>query len=203
MNTNEQLLLEQWKTASELHRHMDNVTWQRFNFFMATNGVLLAALAALAGSGKLSAHPCPPLLTVLAIAIPGIGALLSIVAFFVQKRGQFYHYYRCRQAKLTEEALASLIGRRLLWLYERSLNEYVDDLQEIETIPTNETSQIDSRNREERICPKDDKPLPKELRLFFNWRLGRLPTHSVISWVALTFACFWIVVAVMSVSFYC
>jgi hypothetical protein len=39
------LLLEKWKMASQLHRHTDNEPWwQEFNYFVGLNSVLLSVL---------------------------------------------------------------------------------------------------------------------------------------------------------------
>jgi len=53
----EQLLLEKWKMASELHRHEDNVTWQKFNYFVTLNAALLTVLAVIWSSGQGVSEP--------------------------------------------------------------------------------------------------------------------------------------------------
>jgi len=116
----EELLLEQWKMASELHRHMDDMAWQRFNYFIATNGLLLTALGAIGKDAFDQASTLP--LRVLTIAIPMIGFLVSIVWSSIQRRGQHYQYYRCAQVRQAEEALR-IDGERILSLYQKNLNE--------------------------------------------------------------------------------
>jgi hypothetical protein len=128
----EHLLLEQWKMASELHRHMDNMAWQRFNYFVATNGLLVTALAAIGkdafGKDAFGKAPTDPV-KVIAIAIPVIGLVVSIVWSSIQCRGQYYQYYRSAQARQTEEAL-TIDGERILSLYQWDLDE-----QNLITVP--------------------------------------------------------------------
>jgi len=116
----EELLLEQWKMASELHRHMDNLAWQRFNYFMATNGLLVTALGAM-GRDAFD-ETCPAPVRVMTVAIAVIGLLISIVWGLIQRRGQHYQYYRGAQARQTEECLR-IAGERVLTLYEKALND--------------------------------------------------------------------------------
>jgi hypothetical protein len=125
----EKLLLRQWEMASELHRHMDNMAWQRFNYFTAINGVLLAALGAIVSSDTFNANSCPCFLKVVTAAIPVTGAFVSCVWFLIQKRGQGYHHYRGNQARQTEADL-KIGGERILTLYQKPLNEYVNSLNE-------------------------------------------------------------------------
>jgi hypothetical protein len=40
----EELLLNQLRIASELHRHMDDMVWQRFSYFVTLNGILVSVL---------------------------------------------------------------------------------------------------------------------------------------------------------------
>jgi len=164
----EELLLEQWKMASELHRHMDNMAWQRFNYFTATNGVLLAALGAIAASEGFNGNPPPCLLRMMTIAIPILGAFASSIWYFIQKRGQGYHHYRGIQAKQTEEAL-KIDGERILNLYEKNLNEYVESLDE------------------------QDTTFPPKFKRYLKSRVGKWRTHSLIGVVAFSLAVGWLV----------
>ena len=114
------LLLRQWEMASELHRHMDNMAWQRFNYFTAVNGVLLAGLGTIVTSGALdkSSHSC--LVSMMAIVIPVIGAVASWVWFLIQRRGKQYHHLRACQARQTEKHEALKVdGEQVLTLYDR------------------------------------------------------------------------------------
>jgi hypothetical protein len=121
------LLLEEWKMASELHRHMDNMAWQALNFFMATNGALFAILGAILISDKL-AHD--NLITLfIAVVISLVGLTISLLWAFIQIRQQLYQYYRGAQAKRAEEKL-KIDGERVLTLYEKNLNE-----QDLITVP--------------------------------------------------------------------
>lgn len=123
----ERLLLRQWEMASQLHRHMDNMAWQRFNYFTAINGVLLAALGAVVSSDPFNADARPCLLNVVTAAIPVTGAFVSWMWFLIQIRGRGYHHYRGNQARQTEARL-KIGGERVLTLYQKPLNEYVKGL---------------------------------------------------------------------------
>ena len=114
------LLLEEWKTASELHRHMDNMAWQALNFFIATNGALVAILGAVTISDKFGQNDHLPL--IIAAAISLVGVIISLLWAFIQRRQQLYQYYFVALAKRAEENL-KIDGERILTLYEKNLNE--------------------------------------------------------------------------------
>lgn len=70
----QELLLEQWKTASELHRHEDNLAWQKFNYFITLNGILVSAFGiVLSGSVTNQIDT-----KIASIAISGFGAFVSL-----------------------------------------------------------------------------------------------------------------------------
>jgi membrane protein YqaA with SNARE-associated domain len=116
------LLLRQWEIASELHRHMDNMAWQRFNYFTAINGVLLAGLGTIVTSSAFCRNPRPCLISVMTIVMPVIGAVVSWVWFFIQRRGKQYHHFRCDQAEQTEKNEALKVGgEQVLTLYKERL----------------------------------------------------------------------------------
>jgi hypothetical protein len=95
-----EFLLEQWKMASELLRHMDDMIWRRFDYFVALNTALLTAL------GFLWANERPPLLRLFgSILIPAVGLALSRSWATMHKRAQLYHAIRGIQAKRAEQAL--------------------------------------------------------------------------------------------------
>jgi hypothetical protein len=121
MNDREQLLLEQWKMASQLHQHMDNMAWRRASYFVAVNGVLLGVLGIVVAEFTFS-YRYPLFLGAAFVAIPFFGALISWVWAVVQKRVQLYHGYRLAQARQAEEAL-TMDGERVLTLLEKTLNE--------------------------------------------------------------------------------
>jgi hypothetical protein len=114
----EDLLLEQWKLASELHRHEDNLTWQKFNYFIATNGILVSVLGITWSDIVTNRHD----LKVIGVAISVFGAAISLVWSYVHKRGQLYQNYRIAQARDAERVL-TIGGERILRLYEKGLNE--------------------------------------------------------------------------------
>ena len=116
----ETLLLEQWKMASELHRHTDKIAWEGFNYFIATNGFLFIVLGAIVTSDSFKQRT--PLPLIMTVAIPIVGMIASSLWGFIQIRQQLYQYYRGAQAKQAEEAL-KIDGQRILTLYEKNLNE--------------------------------------------------------------------------------
>lgn len=103
MNKKEQLLLEQLKIASELHRHMDHMIWQRFNYFIALNGLLLSALTVIWFS-RADKTPLGFGLAITAV-IALFGGFVSFVWSKIQKRAQLYHRLRTTQARTAERAL--------------------------------------------------------------------------------------------------
>jgi ABC-type multidrug transport system fused ATPase/permease subunit len=163
MNDREQLLLEQWKMASQLHQHMDNVVWRRASYFVAVNGILLAILGSIA-SVTAFMYGTPLLLRVILVAVPFFGALISWVWAVVQKRAQLYRYYRTAQAKQAEEAL-TVNGERVLTLHEKNLNE-----QELDD-------------------PYLDKFKPY---LDESW-IGKMRTHDLVSAIAIILTTVWVV----------
>lgn len=112
------LLLEQWKTASEIHRHEDNLTWQKFNYFVAVNGLLLSVLIVnwkdLASSSNLRE---------VGLSTSIFGAFISVVWFLVQWRGALYQMYWIRLAKKAEEDLGAIDKERVLSVYQFGLND--------------------------------------------------------------------------------
>jgi len=116
--TREQLLLRQWEVASELHRHEGSLAWQKFNIFIAVNGILLTVLAVV--WSREHASYCA--LRVPSIAICFFGALTSIIWGLLQRRGQLYQNYRIAQAR-EAEGLILVEGDQVLNLYQKGLNE--------------------------------------------------------------------------------
>jgi len=114
----EELLLEQWKIASELHRHEDNLTWNRFNYFVILNGILLSIFSAIS-SGAAGNHIDIKRVSIL---LSVVGVLTSLIWFLMQVRGKLYHRYRNEQAKDTERQLL-INGERVLTLYEVGLDK--------------------------------------------------------------------------------
>ena len=98
------LLLEQWKTASQLHRHMDQMAWQTLSYFAALNGALLSVFSVILSSQFLKI----PLRAFLGLLIAVLGFLTSRVWSKVHKRMQMYHCLRSHQTNTKEQALKKL-----------------------------------------------------------------------------------------------
>lgn len=183
MTPEQKLLLEQWKTASQLHRHMDNMAWQRFNYFIATNGVLLAALGAIAASDTFNENPRPLLLLVVSVILCFSGMVISLIWLLIQKRGQGYHLYRAEQAKQTERDL-KIKGKQVLTLYSRGLNKWLKCLED-------ETS--DEESSKDDNCDTVKGSFPAKLKGYFTiTQPGQWRTHSLIRVVAGFFALLWL-----------
>jgi len=114
----EDLLLEQWKMASELHRHEDELTWQRFSYFVTLTGILASGLGLVWTTSSMSATS----FKVISIAISTFGVVISLVWSLIFKRAYMYHLYRAAQAKEAEQAL-QVNNERVLTLYEKGLKE--------------------------------------------------------------------------------
>ena len=94
------LLLEQWRMASELHRHMDDIIWRRFDYFVGLNVVLLSAL------GYISHIETETWLKpVASVLLPLLGIFVSDKWSRIHARGQQYHILRKLQAENRERAL--------------------------------------------------------------------------------------------------
>ena len=114
----EDLLLEQWKMASELHRHEDKHSWQRFQYYVTLTGILVSALGVIWGTTSISPGAREVAIRIISI----FGAVTSLVSALVFKRSFMYHLYRTAQAKEAEEALR-INNERVLTLYEKDLGE--------------------------------------------------------------------------------
>lgn len=95
------LLLEQWKMASELHRHMDDMVWRRFDYFVGLNTVLLGVYGYVWSQGR-----CAVVKFFGSIFVPLLGVVLSLSWAAIHKRAQLYHSLRKQQAETAERALA-------------------------------------------------------------------------------------------------
>lgn len=114
----EDLLLEQWKMASELHRHEDKHSWQRFQYYITLTGILVSVLGVIWATTSIN----PGDKEVAIRIISAFGALTSLVFALIFKRSSMYHLYRIAQAKEAEEAL-KMNNERVLTLYEKELRE--------------------------------------------------------------------------------
>lgn len=114
----EDLLLEQWKMASELHRHEDRHAWQRFQYYVTLTGILVSALSVIWGTASIT----PGVREIAIRIVPMFGAVTSLVSALIFKRSYMYHLYRIAQAREAEEALR-IDNERVLTLYEKDLRE--------------------------------------------------------------------------------
>jgi len=137
MNKRQLLLLEQLKIASELHRHMDHMIWQRFNYFIALNGLLLSALTVI----WFSTADKTPLGFGLAITavIALFGGFVSFVWSKIQKRAQLYHRLRTTQARTAERAsIESILNQADTtedqWMLEIYRYKGVEEHEDIKSI---------------------------------------------------------------------
>lgn len=119
------LLLEKWRLASQLHRHMDDMVWRRFSYFMGLNGILVSALALIWVNGSQQNNRW--------IGTAGIAAFGALTAYLwskMQKRAQLYHAVRSRQAGEAEEMLLESISdpptatEKWPTIYGRSLEDH-------------------------------------------------------------------------------
>jgi hypothetical protein len=171
----EDLLLEQLKIASELHRHMDEMAWQGLSHLFMWNGILLSALGVVLAStpccirdasGNLKGMQLPCAIAACLVAI--LGATISIGWSFVQKRAQMYHRVRVAQAADAERALVELAAHQSEATESQPLRVYPDKSplevyrEEVDEIP---------------------------LKCF-----GKPPSHSVVFWIALAITVVWILV---------
>ena len=112
----EQLLLEQWKGALELHKHTDQMCWQNFNYLLIINGILFSALGVIWSKEK-SIDVFPIEL----ISIFGLIVTFSLV--YTQIRAIKYNKYRIMQAKKAEKDLQGIAQNLILDLMQKRLNE--------------------------------------------------------------------------------
>ena len=123
------LLLEQWKTASELHRHMDNLIWQHFHHFITVNGILLSALAVIWSRITSGAALNQCTLAFASTVVSFFGLNFSVIWYLIHRRQQAYHRYRCDQAKTTEKKLI-VDNERVLDLYDKTLGQLNEEDKE-------------------------------------------------------------------------
>lgn len=112
------LLLEQWKMAAELHRHGNEVTWNRFNYFIAMNGVLASAAAVVYSSHTQDLVQVRLPLSMLFL----FGSFVSWAWFLAHCRGEAYNRYRQHQAGAAEDAL-KIEGEQILTVYANGLEK--------------------------------------------------------------------------------
>lgn len=164
------LLLEQWKAARELHQHIDDMAWRTLNYFVALNGLLISALIGLVVTLAASEIPSqvqasqlqtPPVQVwsnlakpLVAVVMPLLGAVISFVWWAAQGRLQGYHQYRQRQARQIENTLEEIREERTLDLYRVGL---------------------------------DEQKLVR-VRLY-----NKIPAHTLVVWLAFSLTLFWLI----------
>jgi len=110
------LLLEQWKMASELHRHEDRHSWQRFQYYITLTGILVSAIGVIWTAKTIDAEAIKTAFIIISV----FGAVTSFVFALIYKRSWVYHKYHIARAKETEEKL-KVDDQRVLTLYEKEL----------------------------------------------------------------------------------
>lgn len=115
MDYKNNLLLEQWKMAVELHKHEDNLIWQKFNYFVAIHGILVSAMLILVSSTGTEVEPIVGK-GIIAITASLFGFISSVAWFLIQYRGKLYQNLRVEQAKKVEKEL-KVDGEQVLTLY--------------------------------------------------------------------------------------
>jgi len=108
----DQLLLEQWKIASELNRHEDNLTWNKFYYLVSINGILVTVLATLYSYSHIDIY--------VKLVISFMGILVSFILTYIIRRGKFYQSYRIAQAREIENALI----KSKIKIYEYGMNDF-------------------------------------------------------------------------------
>ena len=122
--TKEDLLLEQWKAAIELHKHEDILSWNKFSYFTTMNATLLGAIAYL-WSNKNTLD-----FVVLGLLVSIFGFVVSIAWFLAQERGRMYQKYWIDRAKESEWLLlAQGESNPTLMLYSQRLEGKYPDMR--------------------------------------------------------------------------
>lgn len=116
LTTKELLLLEQWKLASALHRHIDTQILSQLNYFIGFN----LALFTLLGGALSLLDFVPSLVIILALSV--LGVFISNNWYRSHIRQVAYHSYRVLQARETEKLLL-IDGEQILTLYAKGVNE--------------------------------------------------------------------------------
>ena len=121
------LLFEQWKLASLLHRHEDDLSWRRIQYFLAINGTLLTVVALTINriSEIKNTGGATDGLEFLLQVISVFGFFLCLIWVFAQGRAQAYHSSWIHKAKLSERLLVPQ-GET-----EPPLTLYTDSLQDV------------------------------------------------------------------------
>jgi hypothetical protein len=99
-------LFEQWKMASELHKHEDNLLWQRFSYFVTLTGILASGLVIFL-TADIDIEPKHQYLFLIIVSL--FGAIISLAFAFIFKRAYLYHILRVCQAEEAEKRLKEIL----------------------------------------------------------------------------------------------
>jgi hypothetical protein len=107
-------LFEQWKMASELHKHEDNLLWQRFSYFVTLTGILVSGLAIFFTADKSNIASdinidVSKYQYAFMAAASFFGAIVSLVFASIFKRAYLYHILRICQAEEAEKKLQQIL----------------------------------------------------------------------------------------------
>jgi hypothetical protein len=102
-------LCEQWKMAAELHRHEDNLLWQRFSYFVTLTGILASGLAILLTADEGKSEIIKDYRYLFLAAVSFFGASISLAFTFIFRRAYLYHILRICQAEQAEIRLEKLL----------------------------------------------------------------------------------------------
>ncbi len=122
----EDLLLEQWKMAAELHQNEDRLIWQRFSYFVTLTGILISGLG-VALTAKTKDDDTQYLLLVV---ISMFGSVVSLAFSSVFQRAFYYHIHRIRQTAQIEKDLL-IDGKQVLTLYQRGVDRKLVEANKI------------------------------------------------------------------------
>lgn len=157
-----ELLKQQWILASEIHRHEDNLIWQRFSYFVILVGGLFALIASLI-EGICTRNFVYIVFSSISLFT---GGMASFVFFAVLRRGQAYQKRWLDSAKESEAKISSLIHS----------SSYIDPASQLLTLYT--------INLEQHFC-KTGQSLPSGARLGRQELVSRLVFLTAVGLLAL------------------
>ncbi|MBN1678963.1 MAG: hypothetical protein JW966_01640 [Anaerolineae bacterium] len=174
----EDLLLEQWKMASELHRHEDNLIWQRFSYFVALTTFLVSGLSYI-----LAKDPSKTGFLFVTLIFSVFGSIISFVFASVFKRAYLYHLHRIKQATEAEEQLQG-DNKTILLVYQA--------LDQDEEIPNQQ--EFVEKVVQKIVGSFDGKKLHPNNRFF--WRFAYPKTNDLIFSLSFLMGTLWSIAGV-------